>query len=363
MASIDPIRLAQFMVLPGAAELVEAFANLPPGEIRDSVVSHAQVLAKAHAGWTPPFEMARVVTPEAPPRPPRLQSPFAEDLKSKSAEGQIVERALKGELLHNIADDLGVPLGTVSRLIAKARREGGVVFPGDDKPKPKKPLAKVRKKFAGMPIPPPPYWWENPESPIWDNPKLLPALAARPDGTEAGFGPNDARGFKIMTEAAHQRGLTLRQYIAQRYEMVRRVEAGESVTAVGLEMGINPNGIYLLLAKIGRSRMAMALKREAELPPEPSAPQISDREAARLALAHHSRAMAAAKWGFPTVDSWEHARMRVRDLRMEGFTPMVISRRLEQSRGFVKAALDYWREQGVRWPVSLRGQQSPPAAA
>jgi len=38
MPTIDPIRLAQFMVLPGAAELVEAFAALPPGEVRDSAV-------------------------------------------------------------------------------------------------------------------------------------------------------------------------------------------------------------------------------------------------------------------------------------------------------------------------------------
>ena len=45
--TIDPLALAQFMILPGAAELVEAFSVLPPGDVRDSVVSHAQVLACA----------------------------------------------------------------------------------------------------------------------------------------------------------------------------------------------------------------------------------------------------------------------------------------------------------------------------
>src|SRR5215831_12285205 len=130
MASIDPIELAQFMVLPGAAELIQAFASLPPGEIRDSVVHHAQVLARAHAGGPSPFDPFRAVVITPPPRPdvPKLQSPFAENLAAKSAEGQIVERALRGEALHHIADDLAVPLSTVTRLVARARREGGLVF-------------------------------------------------------------------------------------------------------------------------------------------------------------------------------------------------------------------------------------------
>ena len=45
MSTIDPLRLAQFMVLPGAAELIEAWASLPPGEIRDSAVQCRSELA------------------------------------------------------------------------------------------------------------------------------------------------------------------------------------------------------------------------------------------------------------------------------------------------------------------------------
>ena len=73
--------------------------------------------------------MARVASASAPRR---LPSPYAENLTSQSLEGQIVERLLRGEADHVVADDLGVKLGALVRLKAKARREGGVRFPGDN---------------------------------------------------------------------------------------------------------------------------------------------------------------------------------------------------------------------------------------
>jgi hypothetical protein len=384
---IDPIRLSQFMALPGAAELVEAFAALPPGEVRDSAVSHVQVLARA-CGWTPPApfdgRMGRVeVLAATPATPRRLPSPFAESLVATSLEGQIVERVLRGEAPHAVADDLGLKLGLVVQAMAKARREGGVVFPGDDA-KPAKaapgPKPKRRKGFAingrrlplMMPVPPGPWWWEDPASPVWDNPKLLPTNVERAEGSMAGLGPHDTRNYATMTRAAATRGQTLRQYLAQRFEVLRRIEAGETPVQVSLSLRITPYEVYGVLAKVGRGRMATAAARAAEAAapaeaaaqaaepaPAPLAPEVAEspppatpapgnrqREASAIA----ARTMAAAKWGFPDLAAYEHARARVRDLRMTGLAPAHIAIRLKQPHNFVKNAVDYWHGLGVTWP-------------
>ena len=207
MPSIDPIRLAQFMVLPGAAELVEAFAALPPGEVRDSAVAHVQVLARA-CGWSAPpdIPMGEPAGALEHHTPPRLASPFAENLTAASVDGQVVERALRGEPPHVIADDMGVKLGMVTRLMAQARRHG-VVFPGDDRARPGAtvPLAKTsanptvrqvqgnaakagvfkkaaesRRAFRAL-VPDPPYWREDPQSADLGQ----PVCCCRPRPTQA----------------------------------------------------------------------------------------------------------------------------------------------------------------------------------
>lgn len=48
--SIDPVTLARFLVLPGAERLVAAFSQVPPGPLRDSIISHAEVMASTYSG-------------------------------------------------------------------------------------------------------------------------------------------------------------------------------------------------------------------------------------------------------------------------------------------------------------------------
>lgn len=384
---IDPIRLAQFMALPGAAELVEAFASLPPGEVRDSAVAHVQVLARA-CGWTPPApfdgRMGRETAQLVRDTPRRLPSPFAENLVATSVEGQIVERAIKGEAPEAIADGLGLRLGLVTQAMGKARREGGVVFPGDgDKPK-GKAKAKPAKSMAGkrgytkagkrlpelMPVPPGPWWWEDDASPVWDNPKLLPALSERADGSMAGVGPLDCRAYSTMTNAAARRGQTLRQYIASRFEILRRAEAGETPTQIALAMRVTPYEVYGLLQKVGRGRMQMA--QEAQRVAEtaeyiPSALAAAPKAPAAHAddpRAHAARVMAATKWGFEDVERYEHARGRVRVLRLQGLAPALIATRIGQPYSFVKSALDHFRAAGVVWPpIDINAQVREETAA
>jgi hypothetical protein len=380
MSRIDPLQMAQFFALPGAAELVEAFSAIPPGELRDSAVTHVQVIAR-HCGWIAdaPFGAGQ---PErlAPAAPKRLASPFTEDLKSASAEGQIIERALRGEASASIAADLGSSVGLVERLKNKARKEGGLEFPGDAIVKPGNAKTKSKakgdprkgRKLEGVPIPPPPYWWEDPASPIWDNPKLLPTLSVKAEGSMAGIGPLDSRSHTTMSNAAARHNMTLRQYIAQRYEVLRRIDAGEKPVKVSIDMRISAFQVYGLLAKVGRSLMSEAQSAhyaaeakallgrddEAQEPtPEPVKasllPPSKPGNKNGPASAQAARIIAAKKWGFKSLEAYEASRIEVRDLRLKGHGPKAIAEQMKQSVEFVRAAMSYWRGLGVEWPEPM----------
>ena len=379
--SIDPIRLAQFMVLPGASELIEAFAALPPGEVRDSAVSHVQVLARA-VGWKgpPDIPMGEPVGALAHHTPPRLASPFAENLTAASVDGQVVERVLRGEAPHVVADDMGLKLGMVARLMAQARR-AGVVFPGDDKAGPgaKVSLAKTNAQNAAgrsrkeasaagvfkqaaqsrwafrAPVPAPPYWWEDQQSPIWGNPSLLPATSDVGEGSMAGIGPLDSFAFKMMTSSAAKHGLTLRQHIAQRFDILKRVEAGASPTEVADALGLKVPTVYTLLRRVGRTWSGLVLT-EGRDKPTPRPPTAAPGETPRQG---HER------WGFALAIDFENARERVRDLRLRGNTPESVIRQTGLSTDFVKAAIDYWKYHGVEFPraITPRGQTNDRARA
>jgi hypothetical protein len=374
MAAIDPIQLAQFCILPGAAELIEAFASLPPGEVRDSAVSHVQVLARA-CGWTapPPFEgahMARVVTPEAPRPPPRLASPFAADLKAESVEGQIVERALRGEPASHIADDLRLRLGLVDSIMDRARRDG-VEFPGDGERRPvKRADPRKGRKLDRFPLPEPPYWWEDPDSPIWENGKLLPILCESGDGTMAGLGPLSSRAHGTMTQAAERAGLTLRQYLGRRFEILRRVEAGEPPQRLAIAMMIPAHTVYSLLARVGRGSLQKLIaagkaqdgRKAAEAPayrPEAQPASAGSLEPPR-GISEDNRVaaeQAARRWGFKDVQALDDARHRVRELRMAGWGPNDIASAMRQPFAFVKNAMAYWKYHGTVWPPIKLGRK------
>jgi hypothetical protein len=350
---IDPVRLAQFMLLPGASELVEAFASLPPGEVRDSAVAHVQVLARA-SGWTAPHpfgervQQARVVRSD----PPRLTSAVGEKLSATSLEGKIVERALRGESVDAIVWNTEASPDYVERVLRKARRVGGIVFPGDDakpatKAKKKPPASRKPAKFAPAPAPKPPYWWEDPASPIWDNPSLLPSMAER-EASLSGVGPTDTRGFATMTKAAKEHGLTLRQYIARRLDIIARTERGEAPVAISHALKLRtPSEVYGLLARVGRNRLRVMLEAAAAEPelakPEPAPPTIDPRGLS-------NKVDAARRWGFESLEDYEACRARVRELRLRGVAPAHIAHLVGQPWKFVRNTLDTYRLAGQQWP-------------
>lgn len=249
-AQLDPIAIARFFSLPGAVELVEAFSSIPPGPVRDSIVVHAQTLAQ-NMGWAmgqPPPNGAHGViawVDKAPVAAPAL--------KAISSDGQIVERALRGEAPADIAASLRIDIEVVFRLMERARKEGGVAFPGDETGRNHSKASKLMKSIRGRPTAPkPPYWWEDPQSPVWDNPGLLPGVL-NAKGSMAAIGPMSAQAHKAMSFAAARRGVTLRQQVAERAQIVARVKAGERPVAVADDMRWQAFNVYGLLAQVGFS--------------------------------------------------------------------------------------------------------------
>ena len=248
---------------------MEAFSAIPAGPVRDSVVNHAQALADAYGGWRPPEAPQAATQARLEPSRPIIEWVGAkpapavngaakangDGLKASSDEGKIVERLMRGETPKAVAQDAGIHIEVVWRLMRKARIEGGVVFPGDDK-KPGANKSKASKFMqrvnSAMPAPPPPWWWEDDNSPIWDNGKLLPSRCDT-RGSMANIGPMSIMAFNGMTLAATRRGMSLRQYVAMRADVVRRAQAGEPPLAIVKALNQRADLIYTILASAGYS--------------------------------------------------------------------------------------------------------------
>jgi hypothetical protein len=165
--TIDPIALARFMVLKGAAELVDAFSAIPEGYLRESIVSHAQAIAftydEARQNGAPipdPLELAvRTVAPRngfaplaLPPGPqegypkingedtPRRRGP---GVKTQTPATTAVKLRMQGKAPPEIATELNMDLADVTDALKEARK-AGVKFKALPKPPPG-----ARKKTAG----------------------------------------------------------------------------------------------------------------------------------------------------------------------------------------------------------------------
>ena len=144
---IDPLAMAQFLVLPGAAELLSAFAAIPPGKLRQTIIDHAQALAEAHQGAQPhqrgPGPLGAVLgLPQ-----PRAALPRRTDAEppTKDPRTTAVKMRLDGKLPYEIAEATGLKLSTVYGAITEARK-AGVNFPKTGRAPPGK--GKQTTRFA-----------------------------------------------------------------------------------------------------------------------------------------------------------------------------------------------------------------------
>lgn len=209
---IDPQEMARFLVLEGASDLIEAFARIPPGPIRYSLITHAQSLAEAYSAAParqsspdPLLSLTRhvgmpVVSPAAhkAPASPKSDTAGKGGLKSSTPEGRAVERRLRGEAPKAIALAENLPMWKVTKLFSEAR-QAGVKLPV------------LRRK----------------------------AEAGQPPLSKAGFALGedelDGRQRGVALHAALRRKITLDDYFARRrqfLELARRKMPREDIAKV-----------------------------------------------------------------------------------------------------------------------------------
>lgn len=190
--ALDMTTIARFLVLPGAEQLVEAFSRIPPGPLRDSVVSHAQVIADTYSAapaaqqMPDPLLMASTAPQAltAPPEPPPQQRPVA-----RTPQEEVVRLRLQTSLAeHEIAERVGLPLGEVVAELRRAR-EAGLSFPPRGKP------AKPAKAKSG------------------------PAFAVTVEELTA-------MGLSHATRAASQRYITVEAYMQRRKQAIEMAQQG-----------------------------------------------------------------------------------------------------------------------------------------
>ena len=197
--AIDPVMMARFLVLPRADELLEAFALIPPGRLRDTVVEHAKALAEAHSNVPAAHRFpdplpAALGQPQAPRALPRRteHEPPTSDPKTKA-----VQMRLEGKQAWQVAKATGLTISAVYAAITDARK-AGVQFP------------KIGRASPGK------------------NSKYSPKTVYTMTVEEIGEG----RAMSAITRAAEKRGIDVEAYMSRRKLALEMALAGRHFRAI-----------------------------------------------------------------------------------------------------------------------------------
>lgn len=120
--------LARFAILPGAAELMEAFAVIPVGPMRDAVIHLALTTAATYSA-TPQAAAPQQAIPRIN-QPAQLQAPQTRTGRApptESLEMEIVKMRIEGVEPRQIAFDLRLDPHTVYHALAAARKAGAPI--------------------------------------------------------------------------------------------------------------------------------------------------------------------------------------------------------------------------------------------
>jgi hypothetical protein len=134
MSQIDAMVLARFAAGPGAAELIEALADIPEGPLRDSIIHMAITIRDTYRDTTSHVAIAQAQVQALPP-PEEAQAVLTKDPKVRA-----VELLLQGKDPGDIAKQLSLMKTDVMNAKREARRSG-LRFPRAN--------AKVAKKAEG----------------------------------------------------------------------------------------------------------------------------------------------------------------------------------------------------------------------
>lgn len=320
--SIDPITLARFMVLPGADELVAAFSAIPPGPLRDSVISHAKVMAQTYddarlAGAPIPDPLQNVAPRTVLAAPPAAQALPAPKVKVQSPEAQAVRLRLQGKSPGEIADELEVDLATVTGALAQARK-AGVKF---------KALPKVVKPPGGK------TWVTRIED-------------------------LSGQGRQAAEQAARGLRLSLENYMEKRRRLVELRTENVAMGKIAKELRLSEDVLWRWVYAARASGIPLSTKFETVGAIEAEYEPVRRFFPPWEALTGVERAAcerAALKRGI-APEVYHERRERILCMRMEGVRPAAIERELGES---VTAVKDIIAHAAHRWGLTLPPLEGP----
>ena len=135
-SQVDLIEMARFLVLPGAQQLLTAFARIPPGELRMSVITHAEVIARTYTSAPAEQQMPDPLYMAASGGMPVLVAPgeTPEPRPPMTEEEEIIKLRLEGLSKPQIMQRMpGVHRQKVEAALKGARKAGVDLPPVDAK--------------------------------------------------------------------------------------------------------------------------------------------------------------------------------------------------------------------------------------
>lgn len=129
---LDPLDIARFMVMPGAARALKALAGIPEGALRDASIAQLEAMRDTYAAAPPRHQMPDplnvIGAGSAAPRKAAPKALAGPGPKTGDPKLKAVQMRLDGKFPHEIAKALKLKLGMVYTAIGEARK-AGVQFP------------------------------------------------------------------------------------------------------------------------------------------------------------------------------------------------------------------------------------------
>lgn len=209
---LDPISMARFLVMPGAGRLLEAFGQIPEGPLRDSVISHAEVIAQTYGAAPPkhrapdPLRALATVSPVALAitAPKTVTGRAPPSLSEDSRDEQIVKLALEGKHPDEISNLVSLNRSGVYKVLKVA-------------------------KLAGVPIP------SNRTGP--QRLKRVPPSPNYANNWHTDASALTGQALAQTENAAARRGITAQEYLDRRNTALKMVQAGHRWPAVLAAIG------------------------------------------------------------------------------------------------------------------------------
>lgn len=353
--TIDMATLARFAILPGASDLMEAFAAIPPGPMRDAVIHLARTTAGQFTGANGAYPMPDPIqhVGGGSTRPKTLALPSTRTGRpppgAETPEMQAVQMRMADVPVAEVCEATGLSKQQVYQAVHVARK-AGVKFPKTRKVGPIEVGSKV---------------WHT----------SLDQLSGQ--------------GRAAMDRAAALRGISPQEYLDRRQLALELAQAGHGYEAILERTGERDSKVVSAWLSAARgaghkvpyltfiTEHDVQAEAAAEPPPEPEPAEEAIvepvvrvfKDVAAMGYVQATGVRKAAERRGMTVGAYQEMRESIVRHRLQGMAPGQIVTATGEARQFVKDTLDAAVARGVTFPTlsgaDLEGsdQLSPPELA